>query len=442
MTRALAFVVLAALVAGCGSRCKDVASARAQVVARPPVAEAGPDVRLTLPLARANELIAAVLQATPVEAALEVPAGLPLAVPALVATVREVRLVPGTPGRVRAALRLEVRERGAAHELTTLALVAEVAPAIERPEGSDGPVELTIGIAADNLVAVTPELGPGARGKLGEVILRRLPPSAQAVVPRALVEEVGATVASHLVDAGFRALRATLLTRIGELTRVHVRLPEVPVTEVVVSSMAAPAAALIVELTTGLPVRRRLGPPGPRSEDVTVELSGTAVAELANWAVDAGLAPRWYSRSLEPTPDGEFRPRFDYVAEERAHPFKVYVFQERGGCSYFRVGVRATLALRGDQLVVTALDRQLERRRASPIIEVAAWAKYFITGSIDRSKRLAAHTRVTVGPHVLEPRLVGVTLAEDELRVGLGFVVAGPASGLPDGEVATPPTGP
>lgn len=433
MMRALAFVVVAALAAGCGSRCKDVASARDLVVARPPIAIAGADVRVTVPLARANELIAVVLQATPVEAALELPAGLPLAVPALVASVREVRMVPGGPGRVRIALRIEIRERAAAHELTTLALVAEVAPEIERV---DGGVELAIGIGADSLVAVTPELGPGARGKLGDALLRQLRPSAQALAPRALVEEVGATLASHLVGAGFRGLRATLLERIGELTRVRVRLPEVPVTDVVVSSASTPAAALVVELTTGLPVRRRLGPPGPPSEDVTVELSGTAVAELANWAVDAGLAPRWYSRSLEPKADGEFRPRFDYVAEERGHPFKVYVFQERGGCSYFRVGVRAALALRGGQLVVTALDRQLERRRASPIIEAAAWAKYFVTGSIDRSKRIAAHTRLTVGPHTLEPRVVAAALADDELKVGLGFAIDGPPSPGPTGAEA------
>ena len=47
-------------------------------------------------------------------------------------------------------------------------------------------------------------------------------------------------------------------------------------------------------------------------------MSGSAVAELANWAIDEGHAPRWYDRSLKPTEKGEFRPRFDYVAADRA----------------------------------------------------------------------------------------------------------------------------
>ena len=47
-----------------------------------------------------------------------------------------------------------------------------------------------------------------------------------------------------------------------------------------------------------------------------------------------------------------FSERFDYVAEDRSHPFKVFAFQERGGCSYFKVGVRATVAMKGDTLPV------------------------------------------------------------------------------------------
>lgn len=157
-------------------------------------------------------------------------------------------------------------------------------------------------------------------------------------------------------------------------------------------------------------------------------MSGSAVAELANWAIDHGHAPRWYTRSLTPSESGEFRPRFDYVAEDRAHPFKVYAFQERGGCSYFKVGVRASVAITGDKLEVIALDRALEASAANPAIEAAAWVKYFVTGSIDRSKKLAAQTQLTVGGRPLATQIVGAALDDDELRFALKFSAEVPSS--------------
>jgi len=56
------------------------------------------------------------------------------------------------------------------------------------------------------------------------------------------------------------------------------------------------------------------------------------------------------------------------------------------------------------------------------VIEWLAWMKYFLTGWVDRSKQVAAHTRLVAGHRALETRVVGAALGHDELSFTLRFV--------------------
>lgn len=412
----LAMVVAAT---GCGSRCKEVANARAALAAHVGADGRLADVRVTVPLERANELFAASLKQQPLNVALSVPDLGPVQIelPAFSATVTEVRVQPAAQGKIRFATAIEMRDATA--EVATMRLTVEVTPTLERT--GDG-AQLTIGFGPENLVAVKPELGAEAKAGLGAAVERWLPEKAKGKVPRALLNMAAGKLAEQLTGGTYELLQRTLLVKLGELTRLRLRLPDVPVKQTVIRSTEK---LLVVEVLTDLRVRAGLAAPTDDATDVRVEMSGSAVAELANWAIDEGHAPRWYDRSLKPTEKGEFRPRFDYVAADRAHPFKVYLFQERGGCSYFRVGAQATLAMKGDKLVATVTDRELEAKAANPVIEVAAAVKYFLVGSLDRSKQIAAHTRLAVGGRTLETRLTGAEIARDEVQFTL-HVDAGP----------------
>lgn len=406
---------------GCGSRCKEVEDARSALRAHVGATGRAADVRVTVPFARANEVFAASLAQQPLTMPLEapeLPVPVPIEVPAFEATVRDVKVVPAAVGKVRFATAIEVRDAEA--EVATMRMVVEVTPVLERVEGG---AQLSIGFGPENLVAIEPELGAEARQALGAVVERWLPAKAKGKVPRPLLELAAGKLAEHLTKATYGVLQRTLLPRLGEVTRLRLRLPQVPIERVEIHSTEA---ALLVEILTNLPVRAGLGASGEAREarEVQVELAASAVAELANWAIDEGHAPRWYDRGLTPRADGEYRPRFDYVAEDRAHPFKVYVFQERGGCSYFRVGAQASLAMKGERLEATVLDRELERTAAHPVIEVAAAVKYFLVGSLDRSKQVAAHTRLAAGRRAFETRVTGAALERDAVRFTLRFEAA------------------
>lgn len=397
---------------GCGSRCHEVQRART-ALAHAGAPDRTADVRVSVPLDRANELIAELLRAEPLEAPIDVPDLGPIEVmTTLRARLRDVRVQPGGPDKLRFAIRLEIRDDE--RTLTTLGLVTEVAPQLERD--SDGAM-LAIGFGPENLLSVKPELGRDASRALTDAVTRALPGPIRDRVPRVIIETAVNKLTTHLTDGAYRALQATLLKRVGEVTRVKLRLPDVPITKWTSHSTES---VLTVELVTDLPVRHGLVTAATEPTEITVAIAGSAVAELANWAIDKGHAPRWYNRVIQPKTDGDFRPQFDYIVGAR-NPFKVYSFQERNGCSYFRIGVRASIAMKGEQLEATALDRDLEHSAANPVVEVAGWVKYFLVGALDRSKRVATHTRLAIGSRILETRVVDAAIQNDEVRFALKF---------------------
>lgn len=389
----------------CGNRCKDLETARSVLASRKGAPDRGADVRVTLPFARLDEVFADQLATRPLTVPLEVP-GLDTNL-ALTATATELRVEAGPAQTIRFATRIAVRD--GERELTTLAAEIDVVPLVTRGE-------LVVGFGPQDVVSVRPILGDHAKAALGDAIERHLPERLRGKVPRLLLDEAAAKLAGHLTGAAFDGLRRTLFVKLGEVATWRVKLPDVPLASHAIRSTHG---ALVVELLTDLPVRRGLA--AARERDVaTVELSGSTAAELVDWAIDRGYAPQRYNRDLEPRPDGAFAPRLDFVAEDD-HPLKVHVLQEREGCSYFRVGVAATIGVTGDKLEAIATDRDLETASANPLLEVAATVKFFLFGWVDRSKQIAAHTELHVGDRALVTRVVDAALDHGELRFGLAF---------------------
>ncbi len=415
MGRAL-LVVIALAGAGCGATCKDVVAARTALTSRAGAPNRGADVQVAVPLAKANVVLAELLQQKPMTVPLDVPdLGLVAAtLRPLTATVREVKLVPGSPGHVRFVVQLAVDDPD--QQVTMITATAEVVPVLTRANGA---AELAIGLGPQNVLTLKPELGAEGKAKLGGAISRWMPERLKGTLPQPLVDAAAAKLGSHLTGAAWTVLQKTLLVKLGEVTTVKLRLPDVPVAKVEVRSAAGPDL-LVVDISSDLPIRAGLAPLASPPTDITVRIAGSAAAEIANWAIDSGHAPQWYTRGLAPSPKGEFRPRFDYLPGA-SHPLKVYAFQERGGCSYFRVGVNAKLGMDGTKLVATATDRNLETSEANTVIEVAAWVKYFVTGGLDRSKKVAAHTQLKVGGRALDTQVISAALAHDELTFGLAF---------------------
>jgi hypothetical protein len=413
--------VLALLVAtwltGCGSRCREIATAKRALIERTAIAP-GPHAQVQVPLDRANAFIAELLRDQPLAVPIELPSLGPITLPVheLTAIAREVRIRPGQPDRVRFAMRIEIDD--AQQPVTTLAIETEVKPTVVR---NGGTTELVTGFGPENLIAVKPELGPNAERTLGDAIARWLPPVVRDHLPRGVLDHAAGELGTYLTGAAYKLLQTTLLRRLGEVTRLRLRLPDLPIGGVALRSSEAPREALTIDLATDLPVRRGLLAAPPTGDEVMVRISGSTTAEIANWAIEHSYLPQQYTRSLEPARDGEFRPRFDDIAEDRVRPVKIHVFQERGGCSYFQVGLRLQIQIVDDKLEVSTLDQIVESASASKVIEIALWLKQLIQGSVDRSRLAAAHTQLTVGGRTFTTRAVRAQVVDDELQFELRF---------------------
>lgn len=383
---------------GCGGPCKDVAVVRAQLEDRPTVAAVEPHARVRVPYAAANRAIAEAL-VEPVST--PVPLGrlgaLRRVYGDVEAVLRSVRLGPAGPGRVRIDVTIELRGRGGT--LVVFDAHTEVAPVLER---EDDDAFLTIAIDPRRVEGMEIELGP------------RFTSSLRALLAARAVEE--------LSEEAWKVVRAKVLPRVGQLTRMRVRLPDVPVDRVDVTSLDGPVPALDLTITTTLPVREGLRVvPGIETLDpdaVDVRLAGSTVAELANWAIATGRAPQRYTRKLKPAKDGDFVPLLDWrPGHER--PLVVSVFQIARGCSCFSAGVRARVEVRGDDIVGTIEERRLELALGPTHIEALAWLKDVVDRSVQRSRTAAAHTRLTVGDRVIGARLVDASVDRTQLHVAV-----------------------
>jgi hypothetical protein len=422
VVRVLALALVAIATSGCGSRCADIAARRTALLKAPPVASS-PHAQIRIPLGRANALLAAVVRETPLRMKVPLPTLGPFTLPVreLSAISREVELLPAPADRLRFAVRIAIDD--AERTITTLVVVVDVKPELQR---TDGGLELVASIGPRSLLAVKPELGQDAGHGLVDAITRWLPRAIREQLPRATLDHAAQRLAEHLTGKVYPVLRHTLLRSVGELTELRLRLPALPITTI---ALAPTTDAITVDLMTDLPVRRGLTERAPASEDILVRIAGSTSAALANWSIDRGHLPQHYTRDLSPSPDGAYRPWFDHVAEDR-RPVKIHIFQERGGCSYFQVGMAAQVEAVGDKLHVAIRDQLVESVDASPQLEAALWVKQLIQGSLDSSRRAAAHTRLSTGRHAFAARVRRAAIVDDELALELALDPApGPASG-------------
>jgi len=364
-----------------------------------------------VPYARANALFAELLRDEPLTVPIELPALAQLALPshALVAIARTVHIWPAKASdRVAFVTHIDLEDAG--HHVMTLATTSEVKPVVAQ---KDGATEISIGFGPENVVSLKPVLDGDQRRALADTLARWLPQ-----LPRLAIEQLEDAFAADLLEATYAVVHRTLLRRLGEVTRLSVRVPEVPVANVVVTSRHDDVS---IAIQLALPVRRAIRVDAQPADNVALRLSASAAAELANWAIDRGHLPQHYTRDLKPAADGQFRPYFDYRAGDRARPVKIHIFQERGGCSHFVVGLRAAVRVNADKLELATRDQYVEQAQAGVLLELGLAIKQLIEGSLDRSRRAFARVEVTIGGRVLAVQLLRAELAFDELYAELAI---------------------
>lgn len=417
------------LVWGCGPSCQRIADARTALRAGRG-ATRRPHLQLGIPYALANRLIAEGLRDVP-PLPLELPGlgGLRLLVPALselrlTAVTRSLRLVPARNDHLGLSLDLELRD--GREVLTELGLDLELKPRLER----DGEGQyLAVELQGEGLKAVRPRLGPEPAERLARAIHRRLPPMIRSSVPVQALARVSRGLIERLGADSYALLRAGILRHLGPIKQVRLRLPELPVQRFRLSSPRSQVPHLAVDLFTDLPVREGLeGRSAPllKRDAVQARIAGSAVAELANWAMERGLIPARYDRDLKPKAEGGFAPILDWE-HRQPRPLKIHVFRRRKPCAHVQIGARARVAVKKERLVLTLEDRQVERVQGPALVRLGVWIDSLWSRAITTTKELAAQTRLRLGRHEVRLGIVRAHLSERELALGLYAALSGRA---------------
>ena len=416
--------LLVILAAACGGPpCRDPASARELIDKRrgPVPATAAPHGELILPHHQLDRLLAEALPAVePVQLPLP-PALRLLGLPAIELAATRVTVEPAGAGKIAAAIDL-VASLGVA-KLPLGAVTVEATPALMTVGRRQ---TLVISFAGDAIRRIDPS--PAHRAIWADSY-RRLPGAIRDRLPPLQFVAAVELLARHLGDAGFALLRRHLLSRIEEVTRISVTLPDLPLARTAVRTRTGGLPALVVELWTHLPVAAGIDPTDRRAPPATtaqLRLAAETVAEIANWAIATGRAPRRHDRDLNPRPDGAYFPMLGWRRGDR-RPLEIHVFRFERPCSVIRVAARPEITSAAGEVKVGIRDGVIERVEGSPAVKLGVWASRLFEGAIDKSRSLASTTTTRVGRLTLTSTVRRAELRGDTVILGIDLA-ARPAS--------------
>jgi hypothetical protein len=405
-----------ALLGGCGPTCRQIARAEAAARARR-AATTAPHAQLRVPLEKANAWLARAV-AQEGRFPLDVPAMGPFLPPlqGFVLRLTSLTLEPAAVDHIGFRARAELFDGDTAVLGATLS--GTVRPRLDTPPGRSP--SLVISPSKELLSRLRPRFDPGSARALGDSVYRRLPSAARRLVDREQVRALSRQLLSMLESEGLQQFRDAILPRFGRLLNVHIRLPDLPLQRSRLRWPSREPRALVVDLYTTLPVHTGLAERPAAGTEVELRFAGSTVAELANWALAEGLMPRRYNGSLEPKADGPNTLVFDWTART-TRPMKMEIYRHRAPCARIRVGARAALALRDEQLTLTIEERKIEEVDGSGLVKLKLWYDQLWQGALEKTYSRAASTRLSWGERGVRLRIQSAALLRDELRLELAI---------------------
>jgi hypothetical protein len=418
---AAALVLLSACQIGCGATvCKRLEADRNQFLARKGGGK-GTHLEMTIPFAVAERLVEPfVTVVKPIDIPIPNLGNLSDYFGNLSVVPKGVELIPAAPEYIGFHLDFEIQRNG--DRAFDMYLETEVRPEIDLKAG-----KITIAFSPEALSNTKPGLSKDAKSDLSEMIYSQLPSMARMLIPRSLVDSITDSAVDRLLERFFDRAKQRMLPKLSDMSRFEVALPNLPLSAVSITSTAKGGGRLNLAITTALPVKegivdRANGAPQPSRSNVTLRMSGSAAAELVNWALAKGLVPNRYDDKGKPKKDGVYRPGLDWVPSDE-RPMKIYLWDLEKPCMRITMSAKPTVAVVGDSLEVKAKDIKTDDVDASAFTKLGVWFYTLWKDAMNIKKKSSSKMRMVAAGREIEAIVKKAALEKDELVMEVALTI-------------------
>ncbi len=325
--------------------------------------------------------------------------------------VDRIRTRPGPSGRLGFEIRVGLF-RGQSR-LMAVDIDAVVKPIIN-------PIERKVTVALDgkNIQSLRPTLGPGSTGAIANVVWRELPPAARAFTSKKQIAGLTRGMGDDILRQVFARVKRDLLDGIGQITRIEMNLPDLPLRRIQLTS--TPRDVVLAGWTT-LPVSRGLTAAG-RSPDTAghapqLRVSGPTATELGNHAMKLGQIPKRWTLGGTPDPNGPLHASLAWTDGDQ--PLQIHVWKLDGDCARVRLTAQPDVAVHNRHLILGAHDARVAEVDGSLKVRAGLWFGGLGRTTFSFVERTAAHVSFQVGPETMTAAVTDATQNGSELVLGL-----------------------
>jgi hypothetical protein len=403
--------LLALFLASCAAPCKQVKNSRAAFEARTAAAES-PHLAMSVPFAVVDQLVAAQLKRLkPLRMRMPEIAG--LSTGTLTVRVERVRAKKAPPGRLRFAITVGLSS--GKRKVMNLDIDVVVTPQIDAPNH-----EVVIAVSGKNVQSIKPRLDQNANRQLADFIWSQLPSAARMLTSKKQIAAMASGLSDELMQQAFALVKRELLDDLGEITRIELELPDLPLRRVEVQTQKR---YLVLGVYTSLPVEKGVGDvlgrkKGMHENLVQLRIPGHAAAEFGNYAMELGEIPERWTLEGEASEDG---PLFAALGwnDDGKKPLAVHLWSLEKDCAHVELGATPTVAVSDRHIVLQTNDAKIEKVEGPLKVRAGIWFSGLGRRSFSFVEQTAANMEFEVGGQRLSARVHSAKLQGGELVLGL-----------------------
>ncbi len=403
---------------GCASPCARVQRTHAEVTQRTQPGAPGDHLRLSIPLALVDQVIARELRGLP-RARLPLPAIAGISLGTASVGVDRVTVVPGAPEEV--SFVADVSVRTGTRTLLPLRVTARVRPKLDPGSG-----KVVVALDRAGLVAMDAKLGAGGTRALIDALWAELPGAARMLTTKDEVARLADPAANELLRGAVDLVERELLDDLGRVARVELDLPPIPVDALHVRSTDAD---LVVGIHTPLPARGALAEAAPRTtpaHQVELAIHGAVAVELVDEAMRRGEVPSRFELDGTADPKGPLQAHlaWDGAAPK---PLVVHAFlldpaaagRPARDCAHVVLGATPQVSADQGRLVIATNDARIEDVDGSAAVKAGLFFSGVSRRSFELVEKIPTETHFELGQQSLRAELRHAARDGDRLIFGL-----------------------